>query len=166
MPSCAWDFPCPALLSPVSRETPQSRPQDGQSLALHLAHSRAQGITGSLDWGADNQVHRARTPGPTPTSAQTRKGPWRGKQIATCVLPASASHRHQGNATCSRTAGDSRTKGGLGLPSKEAERGSRPGNWPSRAGSSPQGETQSHSGLPLNREALGPQASSGPQLAR
>lgn len=137
--------------SPVSRETPQSR---HKMVITCPAGGPLRGL-GSLDWKGDIQVRRARTPGPTPMSARTRKGLWRGKQIATCVLPASASHRHRGNATCSWTAGDSRTKGGLGLPAREAERGSRPGNRPSRAGSSPQWGDSEARRPPLNLGALG-----------
>lgn len=74
--------------SPVSRETPQSR---HKMVITCPAGGPLRGL-GSLDWGGDIQVRHTGTPGPTPMSAQTRKGLWRGKQIATRVLPASASH--------------------------------------------------------------------------
>lgn len=78
--------PAAPLQSRGPRLFPRKSPGGRHNGMVGHLSSGARGPTGCLDWGADIQGRRARTPGPTPTPAQTRKGPQRGKQIATGVF--------------------------------------------------------------------------------
>ena len=131
------DVPGFSTASPASWETPLSwADQDSWSLTLQVAQPRPPGTTRSSDREERTRKSSApahlssHPPPPRPGRAVERKA-----NSNLCVA-ASAPPWHQGNATCCGQPATAEQREG-GAVARDADGGSRPGNWPNGESSSP-----------------------------